>query len=153
MRSPLLAAALAAFAAGAAAHGQEIVEVPVSKANVVLPEDIFALPPGQWFVSKQVSQGNEPCTPEACEAGFNSGDLVVSVEHAADYVRVVAGFRGCQGVAFQEVETGMKPGSGKRGQVSRLIKDVVKGAEKSCKAKAPSVPKLDVSSLFPKPAA
>ena len=153
MRSPLLAVALVAFAAGAAAHGQEIVEVPASKANVALPEDIFALPPGQWFVSKQVSQGNEPCTPEACEAGFNSGDLVVSVEHASDYVRVVAGFRGCQGVAFQEVETGMKPGSGKRGQVSRLIKDVVKGAEKSCKAKAPSVPKLDVSSLFPKPAA
>lgn len=151
MRTPLLAAF--ALVAGTALHGQEIVEVPASKAGVALPEDLFALPAGQWFVSKQVSQGNEPCTPEACEAGFNSGDLVVSVEHAKDYVRVVAGFRGCQGVAFQEVETGMKPGSGKRGEVSRLIKDVVKGAEKSCKVKAPSVPKLDVSSLFPKPAA
>ena len=151
MRSLLLAAF--AVVAGTALHGQEIVEVPASQAGVALPEDLFALPPGQWFVARQVSQGNEPCTPEACEAGFNSGDLVVSVEHAKEYVRVVAGFRGCQGVAFQEVETGMRPGSSKRGQVSRLIKDVVKGAEKSCKAKAPSVPKLDVSSLFPKPAA
>ena len=105
---------------------------------------------GPWFVARQVSQGNDPCTPEACEAGFNSGDLAVSVEHAKEYVRVVAGFRGCQGVAFQEVETGMKPGSSRRGEVSDLIKDVVKGAAKSCKVKAPSVPKLDVSSLFPK---
>ena len=149
MRRPLLGA-FVALVAGTAAHGQEIVEVPASKANVALPEDIFALPPGQWFVAKQVTQGNEPCTPEACEAGFNSGDLVVSVEHAKEYVRVLAGFRGCQGVAFQEVETGMKPGSGRRGEVSALIKAVVKGAAKSCKVKAPSVPKLDVSSLFPK---
>jgi hypothetical protein len=150
MRSPFLVAAFTALVAGAAAHGQEVVEVPASKAGVAMPEDIFALPPGQWFVARQVSQGNDPCTPEACEAGFNSGDLVVSVEHSKEYVRVVAGFRGCQGVAFQEVETGMKPGSSRRGEVSRLIKDVVKGAAQSCKVKAPSVPKLDVGSLFPK---
>jgi hypothetical protein len=150
MRSPLLFAAFAAFVAGTVLHGQEIVEVPGSKAGVSLPEDIFALPPGQWFVARQVSQGNDPCTPEACEAGFNSGDLVISVEHAKEHVRVVAGFRGCQGIAFQEIETGMKPGSSRRGEVSALIKAVVKGAEKSCKVKAPSVPKLDVSSLFPK---
>jgi hypothetical protein len=150
MRFSLLAAALASSVAATALHGQEIVEVPASKAGVALPEDLFTLPPGQWFVARQVSQGSEPCTPEACEAGFNSGDLVVSVEHAKDYVRVVAGFRGCQGVAFQEIETGMRPGSNKRGQVAGLIKDVVKGAEKSCKVKAPKVPKLDVSSLFPK---
>ncbi len=150
MRFPLLAAALALSVTGTALHGQEIVEVPASKAGVALPEDIFALPPGQWFVARQVSQGNDPCTPEACEAGFNSGDLAVSVEHAKEYVRVVAGFRGCQGVAFQEVETGLKPGSSRRGEVSKLIKDVVKGAAKSCKVKAPTVPKLDVSSLFPK---
>jgi hypothetical protein len=150
MPSPFPVAAFAVLIAGAAAHGQEVVEVPASKAGVALPEDIFALPPGQWFVARQVSQGNDPCTPEACEAGFNSGDLVISVEHAKEHVRVVAGFRGCQGVAFQEVETGMKPGSSRRGEVSALIKAVVKGAAKSCKVKAPNVPKLDVSSLFPK---
>jgi hypothetical protein len=129
---------------------QEIVEVPASKANVSLPEDIFSLPPGQWFVAKRVSQGNEPCTPDACEAGFNSGNLVISVEHAKNHVMVIAGFRDCQGVAFQEIETGMKPGSGTRGEVSSLLKKVVKAAEKSCKVKAPAVPKLDVASLFPK---
>ena len=143
--------AAAGLSAGTMVRAQEIVEVPASKAGVVLPEDIFGLPPGQWFVAKQVSQGAEPCTPEACEAGFNSGDLVISVEHAKQYVQVIAGFRGCAGVAFQEIETGMRPGKYERGKVADLIKDVVKGAEKSCKVKGPTVPKLDIAALFPAP--
>ena len=149
MRTIWLSGACMAMVSTTALHAQELVEVPVSQAGVVLPEDIFILPPGQWYVAKQVSQGNDPCTPEACEAGFNSGNLAVSVEHAKDYVRVIAGFRGCQGVAFQEVQTGLAPGSSERRQVSALIKDVIKGAAKSCKVKAPEVPKLDVTSLFP----
>ena len=151
MRLPLIVA-IAALSTASAAQSQEIVEVPASKAGVSLPEDVFGLPPGQWYVAKQVTQGSEPCTSDACEAGFNSGDLVVSVEHAKEFVRVIAGFRGCQGVAFQEVETGIRPGKYSRGEVSELIKDVVKGAEKSCKVKAPAVPRLDVASLFPKEA-
>ena len=128
---------------------QEIIEVKASEANVSLPEDIFVLPPGQWYVARQVSQGNEPCTTDACEAGFNSGNLAISVERAKDFVRVIAGFRGCAAVAYQEVQTGIKPGKARRGEVSNLLKKVVKAAEKSCKVKAPSVPKLDVASLFP----
>jgi len=148
-RFKLATAALLAF--GTYAHAQEIVEIPVSQAGVVLPDDLFALPPGQWFMARQVSQGNAPCALGACEAGFHSGDLVVSVEHAKDHVRVIAGFRGCPGVAFQEIETGERPGSYQRRQVSDLIKDVIKGAEKSCKLKAPTVPKLDVSAMFQRP--
>jgi hypothetical protein len=129
--------------------GQEIVKVPVSEAGVSLPEDIFGLPPGQWYVARQVSQGNEPCTADACEAGFNSGDLAISVERAKDYVRVIAGFRGCQAVAFQDVQTGLSPGASGRGEVSHLLKKVIKAAEKSCKLKAPKMPKLDVASLYP----
>jgi len=146
MHRPLIA--LLALGFVGTAQSQEIVEVPASKAGVVLPEDIFGLPPGQWYVSRQVTQGNEPCTPEACEAGFNSGDLVISVEHAKEFVQVIAGFRGCQGVAFQEVETGTRPGKHSRGKVSDLIGKVVKAAEQTCKKEAPSVPKLDVAALF-----
>jgi hypothetical protein len=131
-------------------HAQEIQEVPASKSGVVLPEDIFALPPDQWFVARQVSQGSEPCLPQACEAGFNSGRLVISVEHANGHVRVIAGFRDCANVAFQEVETGLRPGKYTRSKVRDAIKDVVKGAEKSCQAKAPDVPQLDIASLFPR---
>jgi hypothetical protein len=148
MRMPLMVTALALIAGPAIA--QEIVEVPASKAGVFLPEDLFALPAGQWYVARQVSQGNEPCTPEACEAGFNSGDLVISAEHAKGFVQVIAGFRGCQAIAFQEIETGLNPGSGKRSAVWSLTNKVVKAAEKSCKVKAPKVPKLDVAALFPK---
>jgi hypothetical protein len=62
---------------------------------------------------------------------------------------VIAGFRNCEAVAFQEAQTGNKPGSYARGEVAHLLKKVVKAAEKSCNAKAPSVPKLDVKSLYP----
>jgi hypothetical protein len=147
MHIRILAAMIALTAFPALA--QEIVKVPASEANVSLPEDIFTLPPGQWYFARQVSQGNEPCSADACEAGFNSGDLAISVERAKDYVRVIAGFRGCEAVAFQEVQTGLSPGASRRGEVSYLLKKVIKAAEKSCKLKAPKVPKLDVKSLFP----
>ena len=145
IRSLVAILALAAFPASA----QDIVKVPVSEAGVALPEDIFALPAGQWYIARQVSQGNEPCTADACEAGFNSGNLVISVEHAKENVRVIAGFRGCEAVAFQEAQTGNTPGASSRGEVSHLLKKVVKAAEQSCNVKAPKVPKLDVKSLFP----
>ena len=140
-------AALALVAAPAGA--QEIVKVKASEANVTRPDDMFALPQGQWFVSRLISQGSEPCTAGACEAGFTSGDLVISVEHAGEWTRVIAGFRDCEAVAFQETQTGNKPGSSARGEVAKLLNKVVKAAEKSCNAKAPSVPKLDIKSLYP----
>jgi hypothetical protein len=153
MRFPMLLA-LAAVAVPAAASAQEIVKVPETKANVSRPDDLFNLPPGQWFVAKQLWQGGrEPCDATGCEAGFNSDDLVVSVEHAKGFVQVVAGFRNCQSVGFSEVEVGDKADSYDRSRVSDLIKKVVKGLEKTCGQKAPSVPKLDVASMFPKKAA
>ena len=143
---------LALFFSAGAAQAQDIVEVPASKAGVALPEDLFRLPEGQWYVSRLIAQGGEPCTPEACEAGFHSGDLVVSIEHAKEHAQVIAGFRGCQSVAFQELKTGTNPGRGTRGELWRLVTKVVKAAETSCKLKAPEVPKLDVAALFPKEA-
>jgi hypothetical protein len=148
MRTQIFAAAAITLIAMPAA-AQDIVKVKASEANVARPDDVFGLPAGQWYVARAVTQGNEPCTAEACEAGFNSGDLVISVEHASEYTRVIAGFRGCEAVAFQEAQTGIKPGASQRGEVSNLLKKVVKAAEKSCNVKAPSVPKLDVKSLYP----
>ena len=148
MRTLILSAAALSLVATPIA-AQDIVKVKASEANVARPDDIFSLPAGQWYVARAVTQGTEPCTAEACEAGFNSGDLVISVEHANEYTRVIAGFRGCEAVAFQEAQTGIKPSSSQRGEVSHLLKKVVKAAEKSCNVKAPSVPKLDVKSLYP----
>jgi hypothetical protein len=150
MRFQLLFA-FAALSTAMAVSAQEIVKVPVSKANVSRPDDLFNLPPGQWFVSKQLWQGGQqPCDADGCEAGFNSGDLVISVEHAKGFVQVIAGFRNCQSVGFSEAQVGDKPGSYERDHVRYLIKKVVKGLEKTCSMKAPSVPKLDVASMFPK---
>ena len=150
MRSAIVSA-IAALALAGPATAQEIVKVPVSKANVSRPDDLFNLPPGQWFVAKQLwGGGRDPCDSDACEAGFNSGDLVVSVEHAKGFVQVVAGFKTCESVGFSEVEVGSKAGSYDRGRVSDLVKKVVKGLEKTCGQRAPAVPKLDVASMFPK---
>ena len=144
----------ALVALSTAASAQEIVKVPEAKANVSRPDDLFNLPPGQWFVAKQLwGGGREPCDATGCEAGFNSGDLVVSVEHSKGFVQVISGFRNCQSVGFSEIEVGDKVDSYDRSRVSDLIKKVVKGLEKTCSMKASSVPKLDVSSMFPKKAA
>ena len=149
MRIPIIAVAALAFVS-AAAGAQEIVKVRASEApNVALPEYLFTLPAGQWFVADKLWENRAPCTADACEAGINSDNLAVSVERAKGYVRIIAGFRGCGAVAFQEVETGTNPGSSGRGEVRHLLKKVVKAAEKSCSAKAPKLPALDVASLYP----
>jgi hypothetical protein len=141
-----------ALVLASAGQAQELVEVPVSQANVSRPDDLFNLPPGQWHMAKSLALGAEPCTPEQCEAGFTSGELVISVEHAKTYVQIIAGFRQCERTAFAEVEVGTKAGKSKFGEVERVRKKVLKGLAKTCAMTAPDVPKLDVASLFPKPA-
>ena len=129
---------------------QQIEEIAASKAPTVYrPDDLFNLPPGQWHMSKHLWQGADPCLEDQCEAGFTSGDLVLSVEQTKGWVRIMAGFRNCAPVAFSEVETGTKPDSYLRSHVSSQIKRVVKGAAKTCKVPAPEVPKLNVVSMFP----
>jgi hypothetical protein len=134
--------------ASAAVQAQEVVEVPASKANVARPDDLFSLPPGQWYMAKLLSQGSAPCTSDQCEAGFTSGDLVVSVEHANDFVRIIAGFRGCERTAYSEVDVGSKPGKSTFSRVAKQMERVVKGLGKTCKMTVPAVPKLEVASMF-----
>jgi hypothetical protein len=129
---------------------QHIEEIAASKAPTVYrPDDLFQLPPSQWHYAKQLWQGTDPCTPEQCEAGYTSGDLVLSVEHTGDWVRIMAGFRNCAPVAFSEIETGKGPGKSSRAKVERQVAQVVKGAAKTCKAAAPAVANISVSSMFP----
>lgn len=130
------------------ADAQEIVEVPASKSNVTRPDDLFSLTPGQWHMAKSLTQRAEPCAPDQCEAGLTNGDLVVSVEHAKDFVRIIAGFRGCEQTAYSEVEVGSKPGKPTFSRVAKQVERVVKGLGKTCKATVPEVPKLDVASMF-----
>jgi hypothetical protein len=133
---------------------QHIEEISASKAPTVYrPDDLFKLPQNQWHMAKHIWQGSDPCTEEQCEAGYTSGDLVLSVEHSKGWVRIMAGFRNCAPVAFSELETGKKPGSSTRGRVKSQISRVVKGAAKTCKTEAPKVAELSVVSMFPAKAA
>jgi hypothetical protein len=133
---------------------QHIEEISAAKAPTVYrPDDLFNLPPNQWHMAKHIWQGAEPCSEDQCEAGYTSGDLVLSVEHSKGWVRIMAGFRNCAPVAFSEIETGKKPGSSSRGRVKSQIKQVVKGAAKTCKTEAPKIAELSVVSLFPAKAA
>lgn len=141
----LLAAVLAA-----PATAQHIEKIAASKAPTVYrPDDLFQLPPGQWHYAEHLWQGSAPCVLDQCEAGFTSGDLVVSVEHSKGYVRVIAGFRNCGPVAFSEIETSKSPDRYLRSHVESQLKRVVKGAAKSCSVTAPPVANLSVSSMFP----
>ena len=96
------AALLSAALVSAPLLAQHIEKIDASKVpNVYRPDDLFNLSPGHWHYAKHLWQGPEPCVLDQCEAGFNSGDLVVSVEHSKGYVRVIAGFRSCAPVAFK----------------------------------------------------
>ena len=129
---------------------QHIEKVDASKAPTVYrPDDLFRLPAGQWHYAEHLWEGSNPCLLDQCEAGFTSGDLVVSVEHSKGWVRVMAGFRNCAPVAFSEVETSKSPDRYLRSHVERQVTQVVKGAAKSCNVAAPAVANLSVASMFP----
>jgi hypothetical protein len=142
----LLPAAL--FAAPLAA--QHIEKIEASKAPTVYrPDDLFHLAPGQWHYAKHLWEGSDACVLDQCEAGFTSGDLVLSVEHSKGWVRVMAGFRNCAPVAFSEIETGKSPDRYLRSKVEKQVAQVVKGAAKSCSVTAPAVANISVASMFP----
>jgi hypothetical protein len=144
---PVIATLLGFSAPGIA---QEILEVPASKANVARPDDLFSLPPGQWHMAKSLAQGSEPCISDQCEAGLTSGALVISVEHAKEFVRIISGFKGCERTAYSEVEVGSKPGKPTFRRVTNQVDRVIKGLGKTCKMTVPETPKLDVASMFVK---
>ena len=149
MRAVLILPALSLLAAPLPA--QEIVKVDAKEApTVARPDDLFQLPPGQWHYAKQLWSGNEPCDDKHCEAGFTSGDLVISVERSEKFARLIAGFRNCEAVAFSEMEPGNKPGKYTRKKVAKQVNNVVKGLAKSCNDTAPAIADLDVAVLFPK---
>ena len=130
--------------------GQQIEEVRAGSADApTLPEDLFRLPPGAWVFAKQLWKGDDPCTADECEAGYTSGDLVVSVERHKKYLRVVAGFRGCVSVAWNEYEIGNKASSRDTRTISKRLKQSIGTSAKHCKVSPPTVATLDARQLYP----
>lgn len=132
-----------------AALAQRIVEVPSGEVDVAKPEDLYSLPPGQWHLARQLWRGREPCTPTQCEAGFTSGDLVVSAEHDGPSVTITAAWRGCSATAFSQLDIGDEASKGERKKIAKQVERVVKGLGKTCKVEMPEVAPLTGDWLFP----
>ena len=132
-----------------AAFAQQIVEVSAADVDVAKPEDLYALPPGQWHLARQLWRGNEPCIPTQCEAGYTVGDLVVSAEHDGTSVVITASWRGCSATAYSELDIGDEASKGERKKVAKQVQRVVKGLGKTCKADMPEVAPLTGDWLFP----
>src|SRR5947208_4110292 len=134
MRARLLLMSAVAVTLAVPTQAQEIVKVPEAlQPSVKRPDDLFQLPPGQWHLARHIWEGDQLCDETSCEAGFTSGDVVVSVERSGKFVRVIAGLRDCQSVGFSEIESGNDPGRYVRKQIAGLVDDVVKVLGKTCK--------------------
>lgn len=140
-----------AFAAPSEVLAQRIVEVPASDVDVAKPEDLYALPPGEWHLARQLWRGNEPCTATQCEAGYTAGDLVVSAERDSGAVTITAAWRGCSSTAYSQLDIGDEASKGERKKIARQVQRVVKGLGKTCKAEMPEVSPLAGDWLFPAP--
>jgi hypothetical protein len=148
---PLLVASLLLPLQAAPAQVEEVARG--TKDAPILPEDLFALPPGSWSFARQLWNGTEPCTADQCEGGYTSGDLVVSVERNKNYVRTVAGFRSCESVSWNEFDIGKKASGRDTKTLAKRIKRTVAAAAKYCKLPAPAVATLDAARLYPAPPA
>lgn len=150
MRLQFVILGAAMFLASQPAGAQRVEEVQSPGSETPgLPEDLFRLPPGTWSFARQLWSGDEPCTADECEAGYTSGDVVVSVERKKTSLRIIAGFRDCQSVAWNEYEIGKKASGSDTKTIARRIKKTVGTSAKYCKVEAPVIAALDAHQLFP----
>lgn len=138
--------------AGQPGGAQSVEEVRKIGADTpALPEDLFRLRPGSWAFAKELWAGDDPCTADQCEGGYTSGDMVVSVERAKTYVRIVAGFRGCGSVAWNEYEIGKKASKSDTRAIEKNMKRAAETSAEYCKVVAPVIAAFDARQLFPVP--
>jgi len=148
MRLPFVIAPMLALVA-VPVGAQRIVEVPASEVDIAKPEDLYGRDPGRWHLARQLWQGNDPCTPTECEAGYTAGELVVSAEHSGSSVIITAAWRGCSSTAYSELDIGDEASKGERKKIAKQVERVVKGLGKTCKAEMPEVAPLTGDWLFP----
>jgi hypothetical protein len=138
-----------ALVAPGAALGQRIVEVPAADVDVAKPEDLYSRTPDRWHLARELWQGDDPCTNTQCEAGYTSGDLVVSAERNGPSVTITAAWRGCSATAYSQLDIGENASRGERKKIAKQVQRVVKGLGKTCKAEMPVVAPLTGDWLFP----
>jgi hypothetical protein len=153
MRLPfVLTVTLATAVASGTALAQRIVEVPSSDVDVAKPEDLYDRAPDRWHLARELWRGNDPCTPTQCEAGYTSGNLVVSAERNGPDVVITAAWRGCSATAYSQLDIGDQASKGERKKIAKQVERVVKGLGRTCKAEMPEVAPLTGDWLFPEAA-
>ena len=89
--------ALAALLAG----GIAVAAPALADQSAAAPEYLFRLPERVWILGGRLSENGTRCGAEQCEAGYHSGDLVLSVRRAGQDVQAVGAMRGCPSVAVR----------------------------------------------------
>lgn len=79
---------------------------PAALADTVpaVPDYLFRAPEQQWMTGASLGQPGGACVPERCEAGYHTGDLVLSVRREPGAIRAVAGVRGCAAVSWHLIQ-------------------------------------------------
>lgn len=67
------------------------------------PQYLFGLPDRTWVVGGALAGTRTDCA-ETCEAGYHSGDLVLSVRRGGANLQAVAAVRGCGTVATRVIQ-------------------------------------------------
>jgi len=121
--------------AAVAATGAAIVAPAVAAPSGGAPDYLFQLPERQWILGGRLTEAGSRCGRELCEAGYRTGDLVLSVRRANSTVEAVAGMRGCPAVsqrtlAGSQLET-LSP-SDQYVQIQRAVLAAARTARSQC---------------------
>ncbi|HEY6816831.1 MAG TPA: hypothetical protein VI168_14940 [Croceibacterium sp.] len=135
------------------AGAQRIVEVPSSEVDIAKPEDLYGRAPDRWHLARELWQGDDPCTETQCEAGYTTGNLVISAERNGPSVTITAAWRGCSATAYSTLDLGDNVSKGEKKKIAKQVQRVVKGLGKTCQVETmPVVAPLTGDWLFPEPA-
>lgn len=121
----------------------------LSETVPAVPDYLFRAPEQQWVMGASLGQPGAACQPEQCEAGYRSGDLVLSVTRTPGVIRAVAGVRGCAAVSWHLIQpsslAGLSPAD-QYGVIARAAQSAARLARSRC---SPGVSDLiDTGSLY-----
>jgi hypothetical protein len=130
------------------------------------PDYVASLPLRTWVFGKLLWQDREPCTPDLCEAGFNSAPLFLSVEIQPDVeengehkhiIQITTGISECDTVGWNVIRASAWVSLNfeqRLDLVSGRVRSLVELVERQCKARlVEPIPTGELKRLFLAPSA
>jgi hypothetical protein len=112
------------------------------------PDYLLKQPEKQWFFAERLWRGSSPCTEELCEGGYHDTSFVLSVDRQGDWVKIVAGFEGCESPSWNNVELAQVDQRDRPEYIRKRVLNMISYAAKTCKAAAPKVDVPSMDALF-----